>query len=184
MSWSADLGNPFTLQFKDKLTDGAWLTVTNGLPGSNPLTLTDNAGTSSQRYFRLVAGSGSSAPTGFLQIPLLGNSDNFISLPFTRSGGRLATVASVSGSTITVSDAINWTSNQFVYSVGAQSNTYYVRLTSGAAEGRIFPITANGANTLSIGTNTVSPVTAGDLLMIEPYWTLGAAFSGGAGINV
>jgi uncharacterized protein (TIGR02597 family) len=121
-----------------------------------------------------------------IKIPLLGNSDTYVSLPFTRAGATNTTVSSLSGNVITVSDAPGWTPNQFVYASGTQSNTYYARFISGSAEGRLYQVTANDTNnlTLSLGSDTLASVIAGDGIALEAYWTLNTVFPNGAGINV
>jgi uncharacterized protein (TIGR02597 family) len=85
---------------------------------------------------------------------------------------------------VTVSDSPNWTANQFVYSSGLQSNTYYARFISGAAEGRAYQITANAANTLTLnlGSDSLAAVQPTDSVSIEPYWTLATTFPNGQGI--
>ena len=66
-----------------------------------------------------------------------------------------------------------------------QSNNYSVRFLSGNSEGRIYPITANGANTLTSGSNlgndTLAAVQPNDLFVIEPLWTLSTLFPNGPG---
>jgi uncharacterized protein (TIGR02597 family) len=61
-----------------------------------------------------------------------------------------------------------------------------VRFTSGAAEGRIYPITANDSAsvTLNLGADDLSAVAADDSVSIEPYLTLGTIFPNGTGVNV
>jgi uncharacterized protein (TIGR02597 family) len=123
---------------------------------------------------------------GFLRLTLLGNSDNILSIPFGRAPAISLLVGSTSGNVITVSSAPGWTANQFVYTSGTQSNTYFVRFTSGAATGRIYPITANGANTLTIdpGSDSLASVASSDAFSIEAYWTLNTVFPNGNGVNI
>jgi uncharacterized protein (TIGR02597 family) len=73
--------------------------------------------------------------------------------------------------------------NQFVYTAGAQTNTYSVRVDSGAQAGWIFPITGNGTNTVQLDTS-VAPLsaTAGDAFSVVPYWTVASAFANTNGI--
>jgi uncharacterized protein (TIGR02597 family) len=142
--------------------------------------------TNSQRYYQISSGDTTSATAGFLQVPLLGNSDNFVSLPFTRAGAIPVNVASVSGSVVTITNSPNWTSNQFVYTPGTQSNTYYAHFVSGSAEGHIYPITSNTPNTLTLnpGADNLNAVAAGDGISIEAYWTLDTTFPNGAEVNI
>jgi uncharacterized protein (TIGR02597 family) len=115
---------------------------------------------------------------------LLGNSDTIVSLPYTRAGVVAQTVSAVSANVITVSGTPNWLPNQFVYSAGVQTNTYFVRFDSGADAGKLYPITANGANnvTLNLGADSLGSVVSGDILSIEAYWTPATTFPNGAGI--
>ncbi len=71
-----------------------------------------------------------------------------------------------------------WTGGRFVYTPGSQPNTYFVLISSGAAEGRSYLITGNGTATLSLDLegDSLSSVQAGDALKIIPYWTLGTLF--------
>jgi uncharacterized protein (TIGR02597 family) len=107
-------------------------------------------------------------------------------MPFVRPSAASLLVQSVSGNVVSVTPSPSWTANQFVYASGTQSNSYYARFTSGAAEGRIYPITANGTGsvTLNLGSDDLSAVLADDSISIEPYWTLGTVFPNGTGVNV
>jgi uncharacterized protein (TIGR02597 family) len=185
-TWSVTTGVTYQFNYKNNLTDPAWTMIGNFAASSNSLTLVDGPITNNQRFYQISTGNSTSGPAGFLKIQLLGNSDSFVSVPFTRAGATNVTVASVSGNMITVNESPNWTPNQFVYTAGTQSNTYYGRFTSGTAEGRAYQITANGNSTLtfSLGTDTLGNVNSGDGLAVETYWTLGTVFPNGAGVNV
>ena len=74
-----------------------------------------------------------SDPVGFLTTSCLGNSDTFVSVPFTRPPEFVCAIQSVSGSIITVTGTPGWTGNQFVYAVGAQPKHYYALIGSGGA---------------------------------------------------
>jgi len=125
-----------------------------------------------------------STPAGFYRVDCLGNSDNIVSIPFTRPEAAFALVGSIAGSNVTVQGSPGWSVNQFVYVSGTQSNTFYMRLLSGAKEGSYYPIVTNGANTLtlSLGGDDLSSVTNGTRLSVIPYWTLGTAFPSGKGV--
>ena len=129
---------------------------------------------------------------GFQKITLSANADSIIAVPFNRLSADSGLVSSVSGSVIQIQGTPNWTANQFVYSSGVQSNTYYARFDSGAWEGRYFTITNNGTNslTLNLAGEVLTGVLAGDAVSIIPYWTLATMFpntgnsSNWNGINV
>jgi uncharacterized protein (TIGR02597 family) len=103
-----------------------------------------------------------------------------------RPSAGLLLVSSVNANVLAVTPSPDWSANQFVYTAGTQTNTYYVRFTSGAAEGRIYAVTANDSNSVSLnlGSDTLAGVTANDSLSIEPYWTLGTIFPNGNGVNI
>lgn len=186
LSWSCTPGVPYDLQYKSNLLDVQWMLLGSYVASASSLTVEDAPGAVSQRFYRLSWSIGASAPAGFIKIPLLANSDTCVSIPFARPGALTTTIGSVSGETIEVSGSPNWESNQFVYSTTVQTNTYYARFTSGALEGRSYPITNNGPSTLSLdlGGDTLAGGAAGDAIAVEPCWTMGTVFPGGSGINI
>jgi uncharacterized protein (TIGR02597 family) len=123
-------------------------------------------------------------PAGFYTVQLLGDSDTIVSIPFARPAAASGIVQDISENTITVQGAPPWSPAQFVYSAGAQPNTYYVRLLSGAKEGAYYPVIGNGANTLTVDLagDTLAAVSNGTRLAVIPYWTLGTAFPNGQGV--
>lgn len=123
----------------------------------------------------------STSPVGYVQLACTGSSDSLYTIPFTQPAAYVGLVASVSGSTVTVSGTAGWTANQFVYS-GSGSSTYFALL--GAAttgtnprEGATYTVTANGTNTLTLSLNgdTISSSTNCTISVI-PYWTLATVF--------
>ncbi|MGZ4965118.1 MAG: TIGR02597 family protein, partial [Limisphaerales bacterium] len=185
-TWNVTTGATYRFDYKNNLTDSGWTNIGFFGAASNTLTVVDGPITNNQRYYQLSTGNSTSAPAGFLKTQLLGNSDSFVSIPFTRAGATDVTVASVSGNVLIVTGSPNWNTNQFVYASGTQSNTYYARFISGAVEGRIYQVTSNDSNTLTvnIGNDTLNSVAAGDAIAIESYWTLNTAFPNGVGVNV
>jgi uncharacterized protein (TIGR02597 family) len=127
----------------------------------------------------------SSAPAGFHRIDLLGNSDTFVSFPFTRPPAANGLVASVAENVVTLSGRPAWTPNQFVYTSSVQSNHYFMLICNGAKEGTYHPIAANGVDTLTLQLDgdTLMALSAGDRVAIIPYWTLGTVFPGGQGVH-
>ena len=116
---------------------------------------------------------------GFNKLTLVGSSDTFVSLPFARLADSSALVSSTSSSNIIqVQGTSNWTTNQFVYASGVQSNTYYVRIESGALEGRYFNIISNTTNTLTVDLNggSLTGLVANNQISVIPHWTLAAVF--------
>lgn len=182
--WSVVAGDNYSFEYKNNLTDAQWTSLGNFIPAGSTLSVSDTV-TNGQRFYRLNSAEGVTDIAGYLNFSLLGNSDNFFSTPFVRPSASSLLVASVSGNVVNVTPAPGWTSNQFVYAAGTQSNTFYARFTSGAAQGRIYPISANdtAAITLNIGTDDLSVVAADDSITIEPYWSLGTVFPSGTGVN-
>ncbi|MGZ5545753.1 MAG: TIGR02597 family protein, partial [Limisphaerales bacterium] len=187
-AWSADIGTSYDLQFKSSLTNTQWSTVSSFTASSNSLVLNITPGANTQGFYRLSSYYNVSDPIGFVQLNLLGNSDSYVSVPFLRPAAATALVNSISSNVVTVTQQYpaTWTANQFVYSAGTQSNTYYLRFTSGGSEGRTFSITANTPNsvTLNLNGSPLTGVAVGDSFVIEPYWTLNSIFPNGAGVNV
>jgi uncharacterized protein (TIGR02597 family) len=94
-------------------------------------------------------------------------------------------VAFISGNDVRLAHASSWINNQFVYSGGAQSNTYYLFIQSGGMAGKHFTITANAADTVTVDPDgeTLTSLAPGDSVAIVPYWTLGTVFPAGLGVN-
>ena len=184
MQWTADPGNTYAFQYKNTLLDAQWTTLSNCIAAGTTITTIDSPLSNTQRVYRLFAAQQSSEFAGFNQLSLLGNSDTFVSIPYTRAGIVTETVSSASGNVVTVNGSPNWTTNQFGYSAGVQTNSYFVRFTSGAAAGKVYTITANDGNTLTlnIGTDSLGSVGNGDTVTIEAYWTPATLFPNGAGI--
>lgn len=187
--WNVDVGNDYTLQYKDDLEDFDWNDVATVTANSSTLTISDpSAGspTNVQRFYQLYSTERTSDVAGFLNLSLLGDSDNFVSPAFVRPSAGLQLVGSVFGATITASGLPNWSANQFVYSGSAQSNTWYLRFVSGNYEGRMYPITANDTNSITVdpGNDMLLAVAPNDEFSIEPYWTFATMFPEGAGVNV
>jgi uncharacterized protein (TIGR02597 family) len=185
MSWSVDSNGSYTFQYKSNLLDSQWIITTNYSAGQSVISISNPATSNVQGFYQMSGGIGSDI-AGFVKLPLLGLSDNYISLPFLRPAAAVVTVSSISSNLITVAGSPGWSSNQFVYSAGAQSNTYYARFTSGAAEGRFYPVAANGTNTLTLtlGSDNLNAVGQNDALSVEPFWTFKTVFPNGSGVNI
>lgn len=121
-------------------------------------------------------------PAGFTTTSCLSNSDTLVTIPFTRPQAFVGSVVSVSGGTVTVSGSPGWTTNQFVYAQGSQSNHYYALIGAAAVanpkEGHAYPITANSASTFTVDTtnDSLTGVPANAQVVIIPHWTLATVF--------
>ncbi|MGZ5544801.1 MAG: TIGR02597 family protein, partial [Limisphaerales bacterium] len=186
MVWQVTANTNYTLQYKTNLLDAQWNNINNFAPSGSTLTVSDGPVADVQRSYQLASAQTVSEIGGLLRLTLLGNSDNIVSIPFGRAPAISLLVGSTAANVITVSSSPGWTANQFVYSSGTQSNSYFVRFTSGAAAGRIYPITANGGNTLTVnlGNDSLAAVVQNDAFSIEAYWTLDTVFPNGTGVNV
>src|SRR5207248_928487 len=126
-------------------------------------------------------------PVGFTTTSLLGNSDTYVSIPFTRPPEFVAGISSAatSGTTGIITVAGNlWTANQFVYG-GAQHNHYYALIgpTSGTGtkEGHTYLITGNGTGALLVDTSNddssnLNTIPANTQVQVIPYWTPATIF--------
>ena len=124
------------------------------------------------------AATATTEPVGYNTVSMLANSDTYLSVPFQRPAAFVGQVSSVSGNTLTLAGSPGWSTNQFVYAAGSQSNTYYAFIRSGSKEGNYYTITASGSNTLTVdlGGDTFAGLAAGDSVSVIPYWTLGTVF--------
>lgn len=116
-----------------------------------------------------------SPPVGGMTLPAAASTDTFVSVALATNAAWVGTVASVTGSNITVAGAPGWTANAFV-----TPGYHYARLLSGAQAGHYLSIISNSADTLSVdaaGLN-LSTVAATDKIEIAPYWTLGTLYPG------
>jgi uncharacterized protein (TIGR02597 family) len=119
-------------------------------------------------------------PVGFTTVSCLGNSDTFVSVPFTRPSEFVGAIASAAGSTITVSGT-PWVANQFVYVAGTQPKHYYALIgpgTSNPKEGHIYFVSGNGANTLTVDTtqDNLTGIVPNTQILVIPYWTPATLF--------
>ncbi len=130
-------------------------------------------------------------PLGGMVIPIKGNSDTRISIPFSRPVVFEARIQSYAGNQITAPGAPGWADNQFVYGDADSldtTHTYYLVFLSGVNEGLALPITANTADTVTVnlGSESLSGVTSesvngtgnGDIFQIVPCWTPATLFAG------
>ena len=120
-------------------------------------------------------------PVGFTTTSLLGSSDSFVSIPFTRPPEFIGGLASTTmPGAITVAGT-PWTPSQFKYVKGSQPKHYYVLIGPGARtnEGRTYAITDNTHNSLTVTTTAFddgSGIPASTQIEIIPYWTPATIF--------
>lgn len=122
---------------------------------------------------------------GYFKLTLLGNSDTIVSIPFARLPAATVLVDSLSSSNVVqFQGSPGWTNGQFVYVSGTQSNTYYVRIESGALEGQYYDIITNDSTslTLNLKGGSLAALATNDQISIIPYWTLSTVFVNGNGI--
>jgi uncharacterized protein (TIGR02597 family) len=125
-----------------------------------------------------TAQSVASDPVGFTSVNCLANSDTLVSVPFTRPPEFVGAIASAAGTTITV-NGTPWTADQFVYAAGSQPKTYYALIGSvNPKEGRVYAVTANGTNTLTvdISQSDLTGIPANAQVLVIPYWTPATVF--------
>ena len=121
-------------------------------------------------------------PVGFTTTSLLGNSDTYLGIPFTRPPEFTGTVQPANADTLTVNGAPGWANNQFVYAAGTQPKHYYVLIANGGAsnakEGHIYAITGNSSNTLTVDTtfDNLTGIAANTRVTVIPYWTPATIF--------
>jgi uncharacterized protein (TIGR02597 family) len=128
-------------------------------------------------------------PVGFTTTSLLGSSDNFVSIPFTRPPefiGRVASITMAGAITVT---STPWSPSQFKYVQGTQSKHYYalIGLGAGTKEGRTYPIIDNTNNSLNVMItpfDDASGIPANTQVEIIPYWTPATIFpASNAGVS-
>ncbi|WP_269539831.1 TIGR02597 family protein [Cerasicoccus fimbriatus] len=139
----------------------------------------------------ITANAATTDPMGGMVIPVKGESDTRISVPFSRAVTFEGRIDSISGSTLTILGSPSWDDGEFLYGDADSSdpaNTYYAVFLTGAKEGLALEITANDANsiTVALGDEDLTGVTSesadgsgnGDIIQIVPYWTPATLFSG------
>src|SRR5258707_227519 len=128
-------------------------------------------------------------PVGFTTTSLLGSSDSFVSIPFTRPPEFIGALASTTMLGAITVGGTPWTPSQFKYVRGSQPKHYYVLIGPGAGtkEGRTYAITANTNNSLTVATtpfDDASGIPANTQIEIIPYWTPATIFpASDAGIS-
>ena len=127
--------------------------------------------------FSLNAQSVTTDPVGYVTKELLPASDNYFAPLFDRPAVFVGTIESVNGSDLTLNGA-SFDASQLIYAAGTQPNTYFIRITSGPAQGHFSTITAHTSSAVSteFEQDILNALAAGDSVSIKPYWTLGTLF--------
>ena len=116
------------------------------------------------------AQSTATVPVGAIHLNVPAQSDAFLSAALARWAAYQGEVLSVTGATVTVTDAPAWDTGRFVRVAGTQPNTYFLRFASGAKRGDYFTVSANGSDTLTLDLNgdDLAAINAGDKVEIIP----------------
>jgi uncharacterized protein (TIGR02597 family) len=128
-------------------------------------------------------------PVGFTTTSLLGSSDTYVSIPFTRMPEFTGAIQSIAANdtinhrqTMTVSGTPGWTNNQF-----AGTQKYYALIgASVTKEGHTYAIKANGSNTVTVDTtqDNLDGIPVNTQLILIPNWTPATIFpASDAGIS-
>jgi len=104
---------------------------------------------------------------GYNVVTVPANSDAVVSVPFSQNVEEIFTVASVSGTGMTVNEAL---------SADTYDSSYYIRVVDGAGEGLWSTITANGGGGLTLADDLSGYVANGDTFRVYEHQTLGSVF--------
>ncbi len=107
----------------------------------------------------------SAGPGGAAVVPIRGQSDNFVSMPFAAEPVVVGGVSGVGANTLRLTGAA-WQPNEFQYQTGVQRRTYYAQFTTGPLAGVFYRVTGNTAESLLLDTE-------GDSLSAHPLGTIG-----------
>jgi uncharacterized protein (TIGR02597 family) len=191
VQFSSVVGKTYAVEENSNYPSASWVGVASGKSGSGSLVTQADAGASgTRRLYRVstvgeLGGTVSSEYAGFSRLTLLGNSDTFVSIPFSRPPQDFGAVLSVSGNVVQLRGSPGWSANEWVYNFPTQTNAHYMLIRSGAMNGEYFTITGNTADSLIVDVEggSLSQLAAGDSIAIVPYWTFGTIFPGGQGVR-
>lgn len=107
---------------------------------------------------------------GYNVVTVPANSDVLVSVPFNNNVEATFTVDSVTGTGITVNEAL---------SADTYNSSYYIRVIDGAGEGLWSTITANGSGGLTLADDLSGYVANGDTFRVYAHHTLGSLFPAG-----
>ncbi len=191
VQFSSVLGKTYAVEENSNYPAAAWQGIASGKSGTGSVvTQTDAGASGTRRLYRVttpgeLGGMVSSEYAGFCRLALLGNSDTFVSVPFTRPPEDFGAVLAVGANTVQLRASPGWVPNQWLYGPPAQTNTFYMLVRSGAMNGEYFTVTGNTPDTLTVDLDggSLSQLAVGDSIAIIPYWTLGTIFPGGQNIH-
>ncbi len=107
---------------------------------------------------------------GYNVVTVPANSDVLVSVPFNNNVEATFTVDSVTGTGITVNEAL---------SADTYNSSYYIRVIDGAGEGLWSTITANGSGGLTIADDLSGYIANGDTFRVYAHQTIGSVFPAG-----
>ena len=110
-------------------------------------------------------------PVGYVNLTCSGSSDTILSVPVTRPSEFTGSVASVAGSTVTITGSTGWTANQWVYLSGtAQHSTYYALIGPNPVALAGTVSTGSGSQTITgVGTSFTTAVHVNDTLIANSH---------------
>ncbi len=119
-----------------------------------------------------------SEPLGFNKIPCPASSDTIVGVPFRPNGSQQGALAAAPDTTTIPGSAILSVAGSPGFTVDDFADSHYVKFTSGAMDGRHYPVTANTADTLTVDLNgdDLSAAAADDGILVAEYWTLDLLF--------
>jgi uncharacterized protein (TIGR02597 family) len=120
-------------------------------------------------------------PVGYVSQTCLPASDTIVGLPLRVATNAAGALASAPDLSTVPGSAILTLSGTPGFVVNAFQSTHFVKITSGASEGKFYTISSNTASTITVALNgdTLAAVTA-DTLLVSKFWTLGELFVPGA----
>jgi uncharacterized protein (TIGR02597 family) len=112
--------------------------------------------------------SGTNAESGFATIPVPANTDVVASVPFAKAALATFAVTTTTGTGITITGTLP---------VDGYATVFYIRMTSGSANGRWSTISSNTASTFElVDTSFLGSVAAADTFVVVPHQTLAKVF--------
>ncbi len=189
VQFNSATGKSYSFEANDSFPEGVWQVLASPIigTGSSLQELDITAGASARRVYRVTTQAGALATeyAGLCRVALQGNADTYVSIPFFRPAVELGSVTTVNGNAVQLRGPAPWQVNQWVYSSGTQSNSYFMLVRTGLAQGEAYTITGNSVDTLALDLegDTLANLHLGDSVAIVPYWTVGTVFHGGTGVN-
>jgi uncharacterized protein (TIGR02597 family) len=125
-------------------------------------------------------------PVGYVTLTIPASADSTVTPPLSRAPLFQGASTGISGNVVTVA-ATGAASNAWINGGGNTNAKTYLLVRSGALAGLRFPVSANDGTTITVvgGDSTLQAqgFVLGDLVSVEPYWTLATLFPAGAGVG-